>query len=85
MDGKGYRIPLAERYDFGAGLLAGTLFGEDKFAAGEVSRMQISSWFGEQEGDLDGEDVLAVEVLVEAIIVAGLVLEEEWSRTGLAC
>jgi hypothetical protein len=79
VDGEGYCVTLAQRDHFGTGLLAGALFGEDELAAGK-----ISTGFGQQEGDLYGEDMFAVEVLVEAVVVARFVLEEQGCGAGLA-
>jgi hypothetical protein len=70
---------LMQLDDGGARLHAGALLGEDELAAGEVA-----CGFAEQEGYLQGEDEIAVEVLVEAVIVALAVLQEQWCGSGLA-
>jgi hypothetical protein len=77
--GEGDGIAQAERDDFRAGLHAGALFGEDEFAAGEVF-----AWFSEEESDLDGEDVVAIDILVEAVVVAWTVLQEQRRGAELA-
>ena len=71
MDGEDRGVALAEGDYFGAALHAGTLLGEDEFAAGE-----IAVGGSEQDGDLEGEEEVAVEILVEAIVVAGAVLQQ---------
>ena len=70
VDGKDYGVALAKGDDNGAGLHAGALFGHYKFAAGEVAAR-----FGQEQSKLQREDVVAVEVLMEAVVIAGLVLE----------
>ena len=65
--------------DMGDGLSAGLLFDENVFAAGEGTL-----GIAEQEDDLKGEVDCAVEILVEAIEVAGAVMEEERRGTRLS-
>ncbi len=72
VDGEDNGVTQGERYDGGAGLHARALFGEEEFTAGEVRTGGI-----EQDGDLEREDVFAVEVLVEAVEITGAVTEEE--------
>ena len=60
-------------------LHARALLGQHELAAGEVSAR-----LRQQDGELQREDMLAVEVLVEAVVVAGAVAEEERGRAGLA-
>ncbi len=76
---KCYRITLPERNDLWTGLHARPLLCEHEFATGEVS-----SGLGKKKRDLDREYVLAIEVLMEAVIVAGLVLEKQRRGTLLA-
>ena len=79
VDGKDHALALAERHDLGAGLHARPLLGEDELAAGEVG-----AGLGQEQGDLQRKDVLAIEVLVQAVVVAGTVAEEERRRSRLA-
>jgi hypothetical protein len=79
MDGESYGVALAERDDFGAGLHARALLGKNEFTAGE-----IAAGFGEEEGDLYGEDMFSIQILMEAVIVARSVLEEQRRGTQLA-
>jgi hypothetical protein len=72
VDGEDHALAAAERHDLGAGLHRGALLGEDELAAGEVL-----VGLGEQDRHLEREDVLAVEVLVQAVVVAGAVLQEQ--------
>lgn len=59
VDGEEDSFALLERDDFGAGLHAGALFGEDEFATGEVC-----SGSAEEEGGLNGKNEVSVEVLM---------------------
>src|SRR4051812_12506820 len=77
MDGEDDGVALGERDHFGARLHARPLLGEYEFAAGEIAGRR------EQERDLDGEDEVAVEILMEAVVIAGTVLEQERGRLGL--
>ena len=79
VDGEDDDFALMELDDGDAGLHAGALFGEDELAAGEVAR-----GFGEKEGYLEGKDEFAIEVLVEAVVIAGAVLQEQRSGACLA-
>ena len=51
---------------------ARALLGDDEFAAGEIAFR-----FREQYCDLEREDMLTVEVLVQAVVIAGTVLEQQ--------
>lgn len=60
---------LPERHDFDARLHAGTLLGQYEFAA-----VEIGAWVGEQEGDLERKNVVAVNILVQAVVIARTIL-----------
>ena len=75
-----HSVTLAERNDFWTRLHARTLLGEHKLAARE-----ISLWFTQQDCYLYGEDVLPVEILMQAIVVACAVPEKQWRWSLLAC
>jgi len=79
VDGEDDGFALAERNDGGPGLHTGALLGEDELASSEVAR-----GVAEEEGYLKREDEGAVEILVEAVVVALLVLEQQRCGTGLA-
>ena len=51
---------------------AGPLLREHEFAAGEISLR-----LGKQDRDLDRKDVLSVKILMQAVIVARAVLQEQ--------
>ena len=78
MDREDDGIALAQRHDLGARLHARALLGQHEFAAGEVP-----AGLGQQDRDLEREDVLAVEVLVQAVVVALAVLQEQRRRPRL--
>src|SRR5207249_5504241 len=62
----------------GARLLAWPLLGQHELTAREVSSRRR-----EQHGDLQREDVLSVEVLMQAIVVALVVSKKQRRRPGL--
>src|SRR5438105_15174978 len=76
MHRKDYRLALRQRDDLGTRLHARPLLGHDKLSAGEIGARSR-----EQNRDLQRKYVLAVEVLMEAIVVAGTILQEK--RRGL--
>src|SRR5687767_13470931 len=80
MDGEHHRVTLAKRHDCRPGLHAWTLFGHDEFSASEVAPR-----LGQQDRELQRKDVLAVEILVKTVVVAGAVLQDERRRPALAC
>jgi hypothetical protein len=78
MDREGHSISLAKGHDFGPGLHAGPLLGQHKLASGEIAlRLR------KQDSNLYGKNVLSVKVLVKTVVIAGAVLEEQWSRPPL--
>jgi len=54
------------------------LLGQNELAAREVL-----SWIREQDGDLQGEHVRAVQILVQAVVVTRAVLEQQRRRPRL--
>ena len=74
-----HAFALLERHHLGATLHAGALFGEDELAAGEVLL-----GIGQQEGDLQREDVFAVKVLMQTVEIVGAVFEQQRRRPGLS-
>jgi hypothetical protein len=79
MDGKHHSVALSERHDFSSRLHSRALLGDDELAAGE-----IASRVRQQDGELQRKDVLAVEVLVKAVVIAGTVTQEEGRGASLA-
>src|SRR2546430_9976780 len=78
MHGEDYRISLAKRHDLGPRLHAGPLLRNDELAPGEVlTRLR------QQDRHLQREDTLAVEILVQAVVVTGSVLKQQRGGTGL--
>src|ERR1700722_10590065 len=72
-------VALDERDDGGAGLDARALLGQHELAA-----CKVATGIGQQRRDLEREDVFAVEVLMQAVVVARSVLKEKRRRTGLS-
>src|SRR5262249_38326658 len=79
MDREHYRIALAQRGHHRPRLHERPLLGQDEFAAGEVA-----SGLGQQDGELQREYMRPVEVLMQAVVVAGAVLQHERCRPSLA-
>ena len=77
--GKITASPCRERHDLALRLRARPLLDEQELAAGEVFARRA-----QQHRQLQREDQLAVEVLVQAVVVAGLVFEEQRRRPLLA-
>lgn len=75
-----YSIALLERYNLYARLHTWTLFGQHKLAAGKIVVRR-----GEQDGDLNRENMLSVEILMKAVVIAFAVLEEQRRRPMLSC
>src|SRR5271163_980131 len=76
--GECHGIALRERDDGGSGLHARPLFRQHELAA-----LEVAAGFGQKRRDLQGKDVLAVEVLVQAVVVAGAVSKQQRGRTRL--
>src|SRR5688500_6244308 len=79
VNGEHHRVALAKRHDVRARLHARPLLGEHEFAAGEVAPR-----LGKQDGELQREYMLAVQVLVQAVVVFGAVSQQERRRPALA-
>jgi hypothetical protein len=71
MNWKDYRIALAQSYDHRSRLHAWPLLRQHKLAPGEISLR-----FRQQDRELQRKDVLAVKVLMETVVIAGLVLKD---------
>ena len=71
MHSKSHRIALRQRNHFGPRLHARPLFGQHEFTAAE-----IAARLRQQDRDLQREYVFAIEILMQAVVVAGLVLQQ---------
>src|SRR5712672_2267010 len=78
MHGEDHGVSLSKWYNFRARLHARPLFREHELAAREVPSRRRK-----EERGLQREDVLAVEVLVQAVVVPRFVLQEKRRRPGL--
>src|SRR5436190_524275 len=78
-DGEHHRITLPERHDFRPRLHAWTLLGQD-----ELATRKVAVGFGQQNGDLEWKNMLAVEVLMQAVVVVLPVLKQQRCRPELA-
>src|SRR5436190_8802182 len=74
-----HAVTLLQRYHLDAGLHAWTLLREHQLAA-----LEIASGLGEEHSDLQREDVLAAEILVQAVVVAGAIAQQQRRRAGLS-
>ena len=78
VNGEDHSVALPERDHLGPRLHAGSLLGQHELAAGEVS-----SRLRQQDRDLQRKDVLAVEILMQAVVVVRPVLEQKRCRSDL--
>src|SRR4030095_4473788 len=72
------RVALRKRHHRDAGLHPWPLLGQNEFAA-----LKILARLRQQHRGLQREDMLAVKILVQAIIVARAIAEQQWSRALL--
>ena len=79
VDGKSDRIALAQWHDLGPALHSRSLFCQHKLAT-----RKILSGFGEEDCHLKREREVAVKILVQAIEIAGYILQQEGCRPRLA-
>src|SRR5438552_19087963 len=77
--GKGDRIALAERHYFRPRLHARALFGQYELADGEIGPR-----FRQEDCVLQPYYILAVELLIETIVIIGAILEQHRGGPGLA-
>src|SRR5260370_18986621 len=71
-------VSLTERHDHRPALHARTLLRHDELSTGEVD-----AWVGQQNGQLEREDMFPVEVLMQAVVVVGSILKEKGRRPHL--
>src|SRR6266498_949331 len=79
MHRKSNAISLAQRNYLGTRLHARTMFGQHKLSASKIQPR-----FGQQNSNLDGKDVFAIEVLMQTVVVAFPVLKQQRSRAHLS-
>src|ERR1700674_5118876 len=79
VDSEHHSITLAQEHHFGARLHARPLFCHDEFSPGKVAPR-----LGKQNRDLNREHVFTVEILMQAVVIAFAVFEDQWRRTQLA-
>src|SRR6202008_674775 len=78
MDGEDDRVPPAQTHALGSRLHARALFAHDELTAPEVlARLR------QQDRQLQRKDTFAVEILVEAVVVTGAILQQERRGTRL--
>src|SRR3954469_22415689 len=78
MHSEGHGVALREWNHFGARLHARALLGQYELATGE-----IATGLGQEDRDLEREHVLAIEILMQAVEIAGLVLQQQRRRPRL--
>src|ERR1700751_2686296 len=78
MDGEGYSVSLPKRNDLRPRLHTRTLFCQHKFSTGK-----IFCRVGKQDRHLYRENVLAVNILMETIVITLAVLEQQGRRPDL--
>ena len=76
--GKDHGIPPSERHDLDARLHARPLLGQHELAAGE-----LLAGLRQQARNLKRKDMLAIQILVQAVVVVRTVAEEQRRRPGL--
>ena len=79
VNGKCYTVSLTKWNYLRTRLHTRPLFGEDKLTSQKVSR-----WLRQEKGNLYGEDVLSVQVLMQAVIISLTVLQKQGCRTKLS-
>lgn len=79
MDGEQNRIALPQGNYLDPALHPRPLFGQNELAAGK-----IPVWFRQQDGGLQREGEIAVQILMQTIIVAGAILQQQRGRAHLS-
>ncbi len=75
-----YAVALAKRYNDRPRLHTRPLLRHHEFATGKVL-----VGLRQQNRELKRENMLAIEVLVQAVVIAGPILEQKRCRPDLAC
>src|SRR5262245_31908070 len=79
IDGEDDGVALLERHDLAARLHARPLLDQHEFATRE-----LAAWLAQEDGRLQREYQLAIEVAVQAIVVARSVVQQQRCRSLLA-
>ena len=79
VDGKESRIALPQRNYLDPALHSRPLFGQNELSAGKIPVR-----FRQQDGGLQWEDEIAVQILMQTIIVAGAILQQQRGRAHLS-
>src|SRR5690606_34035012 len=77
--GEGHGIALMQRHYIGA-LIAGTALGHD-----ELAPREILAGLRQQDGNLHWKPMFAIQILMQAIVVALAILKHQRCRPCLAC
>src|SRR5690606_18356627 len=75
VDGEDHGVASAERDDFDTGLHARALLSQDEFAAVEIDTRRR-----QKHRNLQWKHFIAVEILVQTIVIAGLVTQQQRRR-----
>jgi hypothetical protein len=75
-----HTLSLAQANDLDPRLHARALLGEYELAA-----CKINAWLGEQKRDLERKYVLAINVLMQTVVIVGVVAEHERRWLELTC
>src|SRR5882757_5175594 len=79
MNSKNYRIALAQENNLGARLHPRSLLGQN-----ELTARKILAWLRQKNRNLQRKHVLAIQILVQAVVVTRSILEQQWSWASLA-
>ncbi len=79
VDRENHRVALCQRHHFRARLHARPLFRQNELPAREIAPRRR-----QQDGDLEREHVLAIEILMEAVVVVRAVLQDQRGRPCLS-
>ena len=71
MHSKGHSISLAQWHHLRSGLHSWTLLSQHELAAREIPPR-----VGEQKGYLNRTDMLPIKILVQAVVIAGTILQQ---------
>jgi hypothetical protein len=77
--GEGHGIALMQRHYIGA-LIAGTALGHD-----ELAPREILAGLRQQDGNLHWKHMFAIQILMQAIVIALAILKHQRCRPCLAC
>src|SRR6266403_3930579 len=78
MHGESHGVSLSQRHHLGPRLHSRPLLGQHEFAAGK-----IAARFRKKDHDLQRKHMLAIEVLMQAVVVTGPILQQQRRRPAL--